>query len=81
MTCSPGGDAVGKTTNAKWQAKDTTMRSALPPKLAAALGEKPRAAASPGPESTTQVSEIATEMFIYIEREGRGGGRKREGRE
>ncbi|CAM9268009.1 unnamed protein product [Pylaiella littoralis] len=40
--------------NAESEAKDTTMRSALPPKLAAALGEKPRAAASPGPESTTQ---------------------------
>ena len=31
------------------------MRSALPPKLAAALGEKPRANVAPGPESTTQV--------------------------
>lgn len=37
------------------------MRSALPPKLAAALGEKPRAAATPGPESTTQVREYMRE--------------------
>eukprot|EP00903_Cladosiphon_okamuranus_P015628 g14431.t1 len=40
--------------SAEGESKDTTMRSALPPKLAAALGEKPRAHTAPGPESTTQ---------------------------
>lgn len=57
------------------------MRSALPPKLAAALGEKPRAHAAPGPESTTQVRRLLSWLvWVYfsqlLERDGekKGGG-------
>lgn len=39
---------------ARLQAKDTLARSSLPPKLAAALGAKPKDSA-PGPESSMQV--------------------------
>ncbi|CAN0032892.1 unnamed protein product, partial [Ectocarpus sp. 8 AP-2014] len=50
------------------EAKDTTMRSALPPKLAAALGEKPRAVTAPGPETTTQ--EVHSYSDFVQEHEG-----------
>ena len=39
------------------QAKDTLTKSALPPKLAAALGATPKTVV-PGPESTTSVSIV-----------------------
>ncbi|CAB1116035.1 unnamed protein product [Ectocarpus sp. CCAP 1310/34] len=50
------------------EGKDTMMRSALPPKLAAALGEKPRAVTAPGPETTTQ--EVQSYSDFVKEHEG-----------